>query len=43
MRREDIGKRELTFLQELWSYESDLLTKPSLTEKAHLTGLPACD
>jgi hypothetical protein len=41
--REDISKRELTFLQELTSYESDLLTKSSLTGKWHVTGLLACD
>ena len=43
MRREDICKRELTFLQELTSYKSDLLTKSSLTGKSRLTGLLACD
>jgi hypothetical protein len=43
MRRENLGEGELTFLQELTSYESDLLTKSSLTGKSHLTGLLACD
>jgi hypothetical protein len=41
--REDIGKREVTFLQELTSYESDMLPKSSLTGKSHLIGLLACD
>ena len=43
MRREDLAEEEVTFLQELASYESDLLTKSSLTGKSHPTGLHACD
>jgi hypothetical protein len=41
--RKDLGERETTFLKKLLSQEVDLLTKSSLTEKSHLTGLLACD
>jgi hypothetical protein len=43
IRREDLGEGKRTFLQELTSYKSDLLTKSSLTGNSHLTGLLAYD